>query len=367
MSSPLLSFLILLGLILVNGVFAMAEIALVSVRKVRLRQSAEAGSRGAASALELSRSPSRFLSTVQIGITLVGILSGAFGEATLAGALQDQLDRLAFLAPYSRLISVGVVVLLITYLSLVLGELAPKQIGLLNPERAASLLAPAMSMLARITAPFVTILSKSTNLVLRLLNIRPSDEPAVTEEEIRVMLSLGTRSGVVEPIEEQIVAHVFRLGDQRISALATPRPDILWLDPTDPIQVTIDIIRQSSYSQYPVADESLDNLLGIVDASDLLSRCMGGEPLDLRVLVKPALLVPETLRAYQLLERFRESHTQFALTLDEYGGVQGLVTAFDLLESLVGDLPAPDEAGDPEIVHREDGSYLLDGMLPIDR
>lgn len=367
MEFPLIAFLILLGLILMNGVFALAEIAMVSARQVRLRQHAEEGRRGAATALSLSKTPSRFLSTIQIGITLVGVLSGAFGEATLAAPLETGLEQFAFLAPYARLISVFLVVIGTTYLSLVLGELAPKQIALTNPERFASLLAPPMYALSRIASPLVTLLSKSANAILRLLRVRPSDEPAITEEEIRVMLTQGIASGVVEPIEEQIASQAFWLGDQRISALATPRPDILWLDPSDPIRETIETIRNTSFSQYPVADGSLDNLMGIVDASDLLSRCMGGEPLDLRVLVKPALLVPETLRAYQLLERFRESRTQFALTLDEYGGVQGLVTALDLLESLVGELPEADDVEDPDIVPRDDGSFLLDGLLGIDR
>jgi putative hemolysin len=367
MDFPLIAFLILLGLVLVNGVFALAEIAMVSSRPVRLKQHAEEGRRGASAALELSRTPSRFLSTIQVGITLVGVLSGAFGEATLAAPLESTLGQFAFLAPYARWISVITVVVGTTYLSLVLGELAPKQIALTNPERFASLLAPPMHWLSRAAAPLVTLLSKSANGVLRLLRVQPSDEPAITEEEIRVMLTQGLQSGVVAPIEEQIASQAFWLGDQRISALATPRPDILWLDPSDPMRETIETIRHTSFSQYPVADGSLDNLLGIVDASDLLSRCMGGEPLDLRVLVKPALLVPETLRAYQLLERFKESRTQFALTLDEYGGVQGLVTALDLLESLVGELPEADDVEDPDIVRREDGSYLLDGLLGIDR
>lgn len=367
MDFPLIAFLILLALILMNGVFALAEIAMVSARQVRLQQHAEAGRRGASAALELSRTPARFLSTIQIGITLVGVLSGAFGEATLAAPLEAFFEQVPWLAAYARLISVFLVVVGTTYLSLVLGELAPKQIALTNPERFASLLAPSMTTLSRLAAPLVTLLSKSANAVLRLLRVRPSDEPAITEEEIRVMLTQGLQSGVVAPIEEQIASQAFWLGDQRISALATPRPDILWLDPSDSVQEIVETIRSASFSQYPVADGSLDNLLGIVDASDLLSRCMGGEPLDLRVLVKPAVLVPETLRAYQLLERFKESRTQFALTLDEYGGVQGLVTALDLLESLVGELPEADDLEDPDIVRRDDGSYLLDGLLGIDR
>ncbi len=367
MNLIILSIIILMLMMLLNGVFAMAEIGIITARKVRLEQRAEEGSRGAKAALALIKKPTRFLSTVQIGITLVGILAGAFGEATLAGSFESWLAQFPALAPYANLIGALTIVLLITYLTLVFGELAPKQVALNNPERAAILLAPPMSFLSRITAPFVTLLSRSTNLLLRLFRIQPSDEPAITEEEIRLLLAQGAASGIFEPIESEIVSQVFLLGDQRISALATHRPDILWLDPTDPIQETIDIIRQSSYSQYPVAEESLDNLLGIVDANDLLSRALSGETWDLRTLAKPALVVPETLRAYQLLELFRENRTQFALTLDEYGGVQGLVTALDLLESLVGELPEADDVEGPEVVRRDDGSYLLDGMLSIER
>jgi putative hemolysin len=367
MNTPLISFLFLFGLILINGVFAMAEIAVISARKTRLRQSAEEGSRSAGLALELAESPGRFLSTIQVGITLIGILAGAFGEATFSRPLDALLGGVPWLAPYSRVLSVGVVVMGITYLSLVFGELTPKQIALNDPERIARRVAPVMSGLSRLATPLVLILSRSSALVLRLLNLRPSSEPLVTEEEIRVMLSQGTQSGVLEPIEEQIVEQVFRLGDQRVSQLATPRPEIQWLDPNDPVEETIEVIRNSGYSVYPVAEESLDNLLGVVEAADLLSRCMGGEAIDLRVLVKPALVVPETLRGYQLLALLKEHHAQYALTLDEYGGVQGLVTVFDLLESLVGELPEEHDLEDPDIVLREDGSYLLDGMLAVDR
>jgi len=256
--------IIILLLILFNGLLSMSEIALVSSRKVRLQQRADSGDAGAKAALELASSPGRFLSTVQIGISLVGILSGAFGGARVAGLIQDYLDDIPLLAPYSEGLSVGIVVLAITYLTLVLGELAPKQIGINNAERVAAIMAPPMTFLSRLTSPVVTLLTRSTELVLRIAGVKPRDEPAITEEEIRLLIGQGTESGVFEPIEEEMVEQVFRLSDRRVESLTTPRPEIVWLDLEDDPQVTRQKIMESRHSHLPVAAGSLDQVLGFV-------------------------------------------------------------------------------------------------------
>ena len=343
----------------------MSEIALVSARKARLQQRADTGDAKARAALELANAPDQFLSTVQIGITLVGIFAGAFGGATIAAQLAAQLRRVPVLAAYSEAIGLGVVVLTITYLSLIIGELVPKRLALNNPERIAALVASPMRRLSRITAPVVHLLSFSTSIVLRLLGAKASAEPSVMEEEIKVLIHQGTEAGVFEQSEREIVESVFRLDDRRVSALMTPRLDIVWID----INNSPDDIRrkmgESRYSRFPVAQGSLDNMLGVVKAKDLLGRCLAGEPLDLRLSLKQPLFVPETQSALQVLEFFKSAHTHIALVIDEYGSVQGLVTMNDVLEAIVGDMPA---AGSTEsyAVRREDGSWLLDGAIPID-
>jgi putative hemolysin len=366
MGSVALEIAIILLLILVNGVFAMAELAIVSARKARLQQRADKGDAGASAALALANEPGNFMSTVQIGITLVGVLAGAFGGATIARELAQGLQNLPLLAPYSEAVSVALVVLGITYLTLVLGELAPKQIALNDRERVAAAVAPTMRGLSRIAAPLARLLSLSADGVLRILGIRPSAAPPVTEEEIKIMIEQGTRIGVFDPVEEEMVDHVFRLGDRRVSAITTPRRDILWLDVNDPPQEIQRKVVVSGYSRFPVADGSLDNLVGLALAKDLLVQSLDGEPLDLRAALRPAALVPEAMPALDVLERFREARSKIAMVVDEYGGVLGLVTAADILEAIVGDIPGLGEEDEPEVVQRADGSWLLDGMLPLD-
>ena len=358
--------IIILLLILFNGLLSMSEIALVSSRKVRLQQRADSGDAGAKAALELASSPGRFLSTVQIGISLVGILSGAFGGARVAGLIQDYLDDIPLLAPYSEGLSVGIVVLAITYLTLVLGELAPKQIGINNAERVAAIMAPPMTFLSRLTSPVVTLLTRSTELVLRIAGVKPRDEPAITEEEIRLLIGQGTESGVFEPIEEEMVEQVFRLSDRRVESLTTPRPEIVWLDLEDDPQVTRQKIMESRHSHLPVAAGSLDQVLGFVRVADLMVQWLEGKDLDLRQVLQPGLFVPESMPAFNVLERFKETGAQIAFAVDEYGGIQGIVTLGDILEAIVGDIREPDQAEDPDVVQREDGSWLLDGMLPVE-
>ena len=361
-----LEIILLLLMILANGVFAMSEIAVVSARKPRLQQRAEGGDQAAAAALALANEPGDFLSAVQIGITLVGILAGAFGSATLAVPLARLLARVPWLANHSGSLALAIVVLSITYLSLVFGELVPKRLALNNPEQVASAVARPMRLVAAVTLPVVWLLSGSTALVLRLLGARPGTEPPVTEEEIRVMVSQGTEAGVFAAQEESLVAAVFRLGDLRAGALMMPRTEIDWLDLDAPPAEIQGKIIASTYSRFPVARGSLDNVAGVVHTRDLLPHCLAGQPLDLAAALRPALFVPETTPALQLLESFKLSGESMCLIIDEYGGLQGLVTVTDILEAVVGDLGAPGEAAQPHIVRREDGSWLVDGLTPID-
>ena len=367
MDIPIFAIIFLFLLIILNGLFAMSEIAIVSARRVRLQQRADAGDKSAKTALDLMSNPGRFLSSVQIGITLIGILSGAFGENVIADSLRPKLQAIPALAPYAFVISTAVTVLIITYFSLVIGELVPKQIALSNAEKVASLAARPMTILARVASPFVSFLSASSAVVLKVLGIKPTAEPDITKEEINLLISQGAQTGVFAEEEGELVERVFRLASLRAYSIITPRTEINWLD----IEDTEDEIRarifEAENTRYPVAEGDLDDLLGVVSSSDLLGQSLRGEGLDLHKLVQPALVVPESIPALILLERFRESHQQFAMVIDEYGGIIGLVTTEDLLEALVGDLPDLEEISDPEISRRDDGSFLIDGMLEVDR
>lgn len=369
MNSAILEILIILVLIFINGLFAMSEIAVVSARKIRLEQRSHDGSTSARAALDLATHPNSFLSTVQIGITLVGILAGAFGSATVAKPLQDWLDLtgIPFITANSQAISVSLVVVVITYLSLILGELAPKQIALTNPEGIAALVAPPMKRLARIASPIVRLLGFSTNLILKLLGVRPTDEPSVTEEEIKLLLEQAKRGGVIEPSEEEMIDQVFRLGDRRISSLITPRPDIHWLDLDDPEDSLKDQLASGSHSYYPVARGDLDHALGLIKTKDLLARLLSGKEFDLTTEMLKPLFLPENMPVLEAIERFRENRVQIAMVIDEYGGIQGLLTTTDILEAIAGDFPDIGEADTNEIVRRADGSWLLDGRMDIDR
>jgi putative hemolysin len=366
MNSIALEIMIILALILINGLLAMAEIAVVSARKARLQQLSDQGNIKARHALELATHPADFLSTVQIGITLVGILAGAFGGATIAESLADSLKSIPWLAPYSEAVGVFIVVLLITYFSLVLGELVPKRLGLSNPERIAASAAAPMRFLSRLTSPLVRLLGWSTEIVLKLLGHKPSVEAPVTEEEIKVLIDQGRRAGVFAEAEQDMVEAVFRLGDRTVGTLMTPRTEIVWLDLEDPPEETRRKIIDSDHGRYPVARGSLDELMGIVQAKDLLERAISGQDLDLQATMLQPLIVPESMPALRVLELFRQSRVHTALVIDEYGGLQGLVTVFDILESIVGDIPGEGEVVEPEVVQREDGSWLVDGRLPVD-
>jgi len=363
-NSVAIEILFVLLLLIANGVFAMSEIALVSSRKARLQRRAERDD-GARVALELANAPDRFLSTVQIGITLIGILAGAFGGATLSQHLAERLSRIPALAPYGEVVSFVVVVMVITYLSLVVGELVPKRLALNHPERIASRVARPMRFLSRLTSPAVRALSASSSLLLRLLGARPSEEPPITEEEVKILIDVGAEAGVFEAAEHELVDNIFRLADQKIPQLMTPRLDVVWLDVESPPEEIHERIINSPYSRMPVCHGSLDNILGVVKARDLLAKILAGEPLNLRAVMRQPLYVPETRTALQLLELFKQSATHIAVVVDEHGALEGLVTMNDVLEAMVGEMPAHHRRVESLAVRREDGSWLLDGRMPI--
>ncbi|WP_413173771.1 hemolysin family protein [Anabaena azotica] len=366
MSSISVEILIILVLIFANGVFSMSEMAIVSARKVRLQQLANQGNLNARAALELAESPNHFLSIVQVGITLINILNGVFGGATIAQRLEGYVKLVPLLAGYSQPIAFSLVVLLITYFSLIIGELVPKRLALNNPERIAATVAIPMRALAALASPVVFLLSASTETVLRILGITPSDEPQVTEEEIKILIEQGTEAGTFEEAEQDMVERVFRLGDRPVTAFMTPRPDIVWLDLEDPAEENRLKMAESAYSRYPVCQEGLDNVLGIIPVTDLLARSLRNEPLDLTLELRQPVFVPESTRGLKVLELFKQTVTHMALVVDEYGVIQGLVTLNDIMSEIVGDVPAGPGQEEPQAVQREDGSWLVDGMLPVE-
>ncbi|MEI7445685.1 MAG: hemolysin family protein [Burkholderiales bacterium] len=359
--------LLLLLLILLNAVFAMSEMAVVSSRKARLQRMADDGFPGAKSAMALNEEPSAFLSTIQVGITTIGILSGVVGEGLLASSIAAWLSQFEWIAPYAKGFSVAVVVLFITYLSVVIGELVPKRLALLAPERIASVVARPMVWLAGISRPLVLLLSSSSNLILRLLGARGTDEPPVTDDEIKVLMEQGAEAGVFHESEQAIVSNVLRLDDQRIGAIMTPRMDIYAIDLEDGDEAVRGRIADSPHSRVVVCRGGLEHILGVLRTGDLLKAVLQGAPLDVEKQLSPALFVPETISTTQLLESFRRERVQFALIVDEYGDLQGLVSLTDVLTSIVGDLPEQDDAGDTDVVRREDGSWLVDGSVGIER
>ena len=359
--------LLLLLLILLNAVFAMSEMAVVSSRKARLQRMADDGFPGAKSAMALNEEPSAFLSTVQVGITTIGILSGVVGEGLLASSIAEWLSQFAWIAPYAKGFSVAVVVAIITYLSVVIGELVPKRLALLAPERIASVVARPMVWLAGISRPLVLALSSSSNLLLRLLGARRTDEPPVTDDEIKVLMEQGAEAGVFHESEQAIVSNVLRLDDQRIGAIMTPRMDIHAIDLDEGEQEIRAKIAESPHSRVVVCRGGLEHILGVLKIGDLLKPALRGEALDVERALTPPLFVPETISTQQLLESFRKERVQFGLVVDEYGDLQGLVSLTDVLTSIVGDLPEPDDSADTDMVRREDGSWLVDGSVGIER
>jgi putative hemolysin len=362
-----LETLVIFLLIGANGLLAMSEIAIVAARKARLQQSANSGDAGARTALELAAHPNRFLATVQIGITLVGILAGAYGGATLAPEIERLVFEVPALAPYAGIIGVGVLVVGITFFSLVLGELAPKRIALVHAERIASAVAAPMRFLSSLAFPLVRLLGVSTDLVLRIFRVKPSLEPHVTPEEIKILVEQGTALGVFEESEQDMIEGVLRLDERSIGAFMTPRIQMVWIDVGDSPEILRAKILDSPHSRFPVIQGSFSNVLGVVSAKDILKQSLSGQPTNLRQALGPPLFVPESASALRVLELFKREGTHFALVTDEYGGIQGLVTDRDILEAIVGELPSRDEPHEPEVIVREDGSWLVDGLLNIDR
>ena len=344
----------------------MSEIAVVAARKVRLQQRAEEGDDRAKAALDLAHDPEKFLSTVQVGITLVGVLAGAYGGNRLAAPLSERIAQVPQLVRYADNIALGLVVTVITVLSLIVGELVPKRIALNSPEAIASWVARPMMMLAKVGGPAVAVLTSSTNFLLRVFGIKGEAEPNLTEDEIKALISQGAETGAVGVTEENIVQRVFQLGDQRVAAIMTPRPDIEWVDVDASEEELREFLASHSHTQFVVCHGGLDEVLGIVRSADLLPLAFKGGPIDLRSLTREALFVPDSMPAVQLLESFRGSHKHVALVMDEYGAVEGLVTITDLLTAIVGDLPADAGEAAGSFVSRADGSWLVEGSAAME-
>ena len=355
---------ILFALILLNGAFAMSEIALITARKARLQKLVDEGDSAAIAAVKLGEDPTRFLSTIQIGITSIGVLNGIVGEAALAPPLAAWLVTLGMLDTYASYASTGLVVVVITYFSIVLGELVPKRLGQANPETVARLVAKPINLLAIATQPFVRLLSGSTKALLRVLGVKDGAGSNVTEEEIHAMLAEGTSAGVIESHEHTMVRNVFLLDDRQIGSLMVPRADVVVLDKNLSFEENLKRIDTSDHARFPLVEGSMDNILGIVNARQLLSRVAHGDVPDLTHNMQPPLYVPETLTGMELLDNFRSSDVHVACVIDEYGEVQGIVTLKDLIEAITGEF----QSRDPETswaVQREDGSGLLDGHIPV--
>ena len=360
-----MEILILTGLILLNGVFAMSEIALVTARKARLQRLVDEGDGAAAAALQLGEDPTRFLSTIQIGITSIGVLNGIVGEAALAAPLADWLLSLGLPPPYGGYAATGLVVVTITYFSIVVGELVPKRLGQSHPEALARLVARPIEWLAIATQPFVRLLSLSTRALLRLLGARENHSQPVTEEEIHAMLAEGTSAGVIELHEHAMVRNVFRLDDRRIGSLMVPRADVIFLDAQDAFAANLARIEGSDHARFPVVRGGPDQLLGVVHARQWLARALQGDTRSLAEQpLQPPLYVPETVTAMELLDKFRQSDEQMAFVIDEYGEVQGIVTLQDLVEAITGEF-RPRDPDTSWAVQRDDGSWLLDGHIPM--
>ncbi len=354
----------LIALIVLNGVFAMSEIALVTARRARLARLAEEGDSSAEVAIKLGEDPTRFLSTIQIGITSIGILNGIVGEAALAGPLAEWLQTLGMERRTSEVGSTVLVVVVITYVSIVVGELVPKRIGQINPEGIARLVARPMYVLSIASRPFVHLLAGSTALLLPLMGQRELGGPSVTEEEIHAMLVEGSEAGVIEKSEHDMVRNVFRLDDRQIASLMVPRSDIVALDLVRPLEENLELVASSSYSSFPVCRGGLDEILGIVSAKKIFTQMLREEPIDLTGNLQPAVYVPESLTGMELLDQFRASGTYTVFVIDEYGEVQGMVTLHDVIESVTGEF-LPHDTEEAWAVQREDGSWLLDGLIPI--
>jgi putative hemolysin len=357
-------FLLVLLLIVLNGVFALSELAIVSSRKTRLRQRLDAGQRGAAAALELSEDPNRFLSAVQIGITLIGVGTGALGGAALAGPVGDLLAHIPGFGRWAHEVAGLVVVVVLTYLSLIIGELVPKRLALQNPEGMACAVAPSMRILAKITSPVVTFLSKSSDFVFRILGVGAPADDVVSEEEIRLLIKQGTEAGVFLESERSMVSGVFEVADRTVGELMTPRHLITFLDLAQPDAENQRRMAETPHNFYPVCDGSTDNVVGVVATRELWRRHLTGQPTSIEEAREPALFVPEVAPVLAVVDQMRQQRSPMAIVVDEYGGIEGLITFNDVLSDVVGEIDDPGGTGLRGAVGRADGSWLLDGVFP---
>jgi putative hemolysin len=361
-----LQIAVVVVLTLLNGFFVLAEMAVVSARRGRLQQMAEEGSKGAAVALALSDDPSRFLSAIQTGITLIGVLTGAYGGSTLSGPFGEWLNEFAWMEGHGEGVAFGLVIVAITLLTLIFGELVPKRVALNHSERLAAATAPALAGLARVAAPVVWALGWLTEAVLRLLRVHERSDNAVTEEEVKSLIAEGTATGVFEPAERSMIEGVMRLTDRTVRSIMTPRIDMVWLDPDDDADEARRTIADSGHSRFPVGRQDPDEVLGILHVKDLVDTAFRGAPFSVKGLVRDALVVHDLTPVLRLMELFKEEHQQMAVVVDEYGSVEGIVTVTDVLVAIAGELPDEGDAPGNELVRRADGSYLIDGMMAIE-
>lgn len=365
MSDALLESFIILVLIILNGLLAMTEIAIVSVRKAKLMHDASHGDKAAQLALELHENPSHVLSAIQVGITMIAILTGAFAGATIAELIAEQLKPIAVLAPFADAIGVTVIVISITYFSVVLGELIPKRIALKFAERIAKLTAAPISFLAEMASPLVLLFSGSTNMVLRLFGWDKHEESFVSEEELKVIIDEGAKTGVLDAEEHALVANILDLGDSKVKDFMTPRPEIAWLDANSPWSVNLEKVKESTHVIFPVSEGDLDNLLGVISMRKVLCQTTVLSDVDIRTCLDHPLLIPGNKTVFGALNLFKASRAHIAIVVDEYGGVQGLITLNDIVDELLGGLPSDDDPPRWHVVEREDGSWLLDGLMPV--
>jgi putative hemolysin len=357
--------IIILLLLLLNGFLAMSEIAFVSAKRFKLEEKAKKGNSSAKKAIMLLNEPEKFLSAIQIGITLVGILAGAYGGYAMAEDLKPFIEKIEFIKPYSIEISFALIVTLITYLSLVIGELVPKSIALNNPERITMLASPLMYSITKIFSPFVTFLSYSTKVVLFLLNIKKNAEPPVTEEELKSLLELGIKHGTFEKEESEMINKIFSFNDKKVSSIMIPRTDIEWIDSSFTNNDIFQFISSHPYSRYFICEHNIDNLLGFIDSKEFLTKYNIEPNFDIKSIINNTLIVPESMYSFDLLEKFRTNKTNIALVVDEHGGTQGLITLHDIIENILGELPEKFENSKQSILERDDGTFLVDGSTDI--
>lgn len=366
MSDKIFGILLLFLLIVVNGVFSMTEMAVVSIRKARLQKYVDQGDKKAQAALELAENPGAFFSTIQIVITLVGVVTGGLGASTFSGDLAVQLRKIQFIAPFADTLAFLILSVIITYFSLVIGELIPKRLAIADPEAISMQMAGFMKVLSKISLPLVSFLNWSTETGLKLLGSTESDEPAVSEEEVKVMIEQGRQFGVFEAAEQDIVESVFRMSDRTVDAMMTPRTELTWIDLDEELDETLGEILESDDIYFPAVHGNPDNVVGVIFAKKLLDAYLRKEPIDLEAVTEVPLFIPESKPALNVLDDLRESGKQVAIVMDEYGGFSGMITLMDVLGELVGEMPGSNERFDPQIVERADGSWLLDGQLDID-